>query len=175
MNALDQVVVTWLQTLGAFWPGLVVVLGSYLPWLLIVLALVFIATQVHTSKRWEAAVLVGGATFLSWFAATVLKNIIMRPRPFLTLVGTQPLINVAEQFSMPSSHAAAFTALALALYRHNKILGGCYVVAVVLIGVARVAAGVHWLSDILAGILLGAAVEAVLAGLARFRLYYGSK
>lgn len=171
---LDQIGLAWLQSVGTWWPSLVVAVGSYLPWLLIVLALVYVFAVRRERGRWPALLLVGGSTFFAWLVATILKNVIMRPRPYLSLPGVEPLINTAEQFSLPSSHAAAFTALALALYRHNKTLGSWYLAAVVLIGLARVAAGVHWPTDILAGILLGALIEAALAGVARFRLYYGS-
>ncbi len=79
-------------------------------------------------------------------------------RPFVTL-GLTPLV-VASGPSFPSGHAAAFFALATIAFMFSKRWGIVFLGLAALNAIARVAAGVHWPSDILAGIAVG-----VLSGL----------
>jgi membrane-associated phospholipid phosphatase len=72
-----------------------------------------------------------------------------------------------DPHSFPSGHAARTSMLAvLALILGFTWLGIILLVWMALVSLARVWMGVHYLSDILAGILLGAAFAAVMAALA---------
>ncbi len=87
----------------------------------------------------------------------VLKNLIARPRPYLTVEGLVSLIAPLISYSFPSGHAcssfAAATALALAFRGRG---GGWAFIPAVLIAVSRVYLGVHYPSDVLAGAAIGA-------------------
>ncbi len=83
-----------------------------------------------------------------------------RPRPFVVLQSVTRLIDVGqgEYFgSFPSGHATFFFALAMAMYLHDKKWGWWFFAGAMLMGVARVFAGVHWPSDVLGGALIGVA------------------
>ncbi|MEK7174414.1 MAG: phosphatase PAP2 family protein [Patescibacteria group bacterium] len=74
-------------------------------------------------------------------------------RPFVTL-GLTPLV-VASGPSFPSGHAAAFFALATIAFMFGKRWGIVFLSLAALNALARVAAGAHWPSDIIAGIVVG--------------------
>jgi undecaprenyl-diphosphatase len=145
----------WVETLtfAVSWPGYPpqsnIIFGSILV-LLVVLG-----------KRWAAvgevvaAVGSGGSYFF-------LQQLVGRPRP------TDDLIHVAGPLPMsgfPSGHLATFTAvfglLAVVGYRALRpsparwLPVGCVVVFLTLLSFARIYAGQHWPSDVLAGCLVG--------------------
>ncbi len=92
---------------------------------------------------------------LSCFVFTqILKEIIARPRPFMSLPGVHLLVNI-DGFAFPSAHAAFFFALGLAMFYLDKAFGKRILVIAVVISVARVVAGVHYPLDILGGAVLG--------------------
>jgi membrane-associated phospholipid phosphatase len=86
----------------------------------------------------------------------VVKAAVGRPRP----VWAHPVAQ-ASGASFPSGHAlTSFVAagvLVLLVPRHRVPVGVAGAVAVVLVGWSRIALGVHYVSDVLAGWLLGAA------------------
>lgn len=83
-----------------------------------------------------------------------------RERPFAAN-GWDALINQNPlESSFPSGHATFFMALAVYLIlAGDKKLGWFLLVSAVVIGLARVAAGVHWPSDITAGWLVGGIIS----------------
>lgn len=85
-----------------------------------------------------------------------IRYLYYRPRPFETL-GIEPLISHAATASFPSGHMTFIIPIALVFFLMRRRLGVWFLLGSVLIGLARVAVGVHWPSDILGGILIGAA------------------
>lgn len=89
-----------------------------------------------------------------------IRLFIHRPRPFLADPAIFGLISETSS-SFPSGHAAFFFGLAAVVYRHNTKWGFWFFVGAGIIGLARIAAGVHYPSDVLAGALLGVALGLV--------------
>jgi len=85
----------------------------------------------------------------------IFKNGLRRPRPERGLPGFVSRHQASDEFSLPSGHtAAAFLfATLLSFYYPGHILS-FYIIAC-LIGLSRVLLGVHYPSDIAAGIILG--------------------
>lgn len=79
-----------------------------------------------------------------------------RARPFdaLHLAPAQTLFTDAAS-SFPSGHATFFFALATVVYLYNKRWGIWFFITTTIIVFARVAAGVHYPSDIAAGAIIG--------------------
>ena len=138
-----------------------VFLASYLQYVLAVAALVlFWRNRAELSAR-KMALQMAAAVVLSRFVITpVIRLFIERPRPFIALDSAVQLVDVRmeEYFnSFPSGHAAFFFALAGAIYVYDKKRGYWFFAGAVLMGVARVFAGVHWPSDIIGGAVIGIA------------------
>ncbi len=121
-----------------------------------------VGVAVLAAERRPGAALACGAGFLALVVAVhVIKLGVGRPRP----EGTSALVTTA---SFPSGHAAystAYTALAAALVSARRDGARRYLaplaaaVAITLpVGLTRLVLGVHYLSDVVAGWSLGAAI-----------------
>jgi membrane-associated phospholipid phosphatase len=112
-------------------------------------------------RRWpRAAVLSGAAFFAASGLDSLLKQAFERPRPPLVDPAVHPLIDVPSSYSLPSGHASTAFAAAVAVGLVHARLRWPLIVLAALIGVSRVWLGVHYLTDVLAGATLGAAVAA---------------
>ena len=80
-----------------------------------------------------------------------------RPRPWLDVAGLIPLIAEHDPNSFPSGHTTAAFAFAGAVWfaDSKKWLKWVALAAAVLMGFSRLYVGVHYPSDVLAGILIG--------------------
>lgn len=108
----------------------------------------------------------GALAFLTslFVAESILKPLIARPRPTavpellerLDVLGATPS---ARSLSMPSGTACACAAgAAFVLARFGPRAATPAIALAILAGFARIYAGVHWPSDVLAGLMIGAAV-----------------
>jgi undecaprenyl-diphosphatase len=100
-------------------------------------------------------------TPLSFLLDDVLKLLLQHPRP------TEAIIAIPDSYSFPSGHAVAASALYITLaliaghgerrQRPRRILVWSGVTVAVLVAWSRVYLGVHYLSDVVGGLLLGGA------------------
>jgi undecaprenyl-diphosphatase len=119
----------------------------------------------------RAAVVVGIVAGLvaRYGVKTAIMLVYPRPRPFVVLPNLRPLIAVSPNGylqSFPSGHTIFFFALATVLFCFNKRIGLLTFLVALLIGIARVYAGVHWPTDILDSAVLG-----VLTGWLTYTVY----
>ncbi len=82
-----------------------------------------------------------------------------RARPFEVLDNVILLINHTPGDSFPSGHAVFAFALAAAVLQYYPRIGAVFFLAAVLVGIGRIASGVHWPSDILEGMGIGILVS----------------
>lgn len=97
----------------------------------------------------------------------VLKHLVGRTRPWLDVAGLIPLVAEGDPNSFPSGHTCAAFAFAAALASGLRRLWGkvgVFLLAV-LMGFSRLYVGVHYPSDVLAGMVIG-----LLAGWLAWRL-----
>ena len=86
----------------------------------------------------------------------LLKNLVQRPRPFVTFKEIQILIPTPSEFSFPSGHTSSSFAAATVFYRFlPKKFGIPSLVLAGLIGFSRLYVGVHYPTDVLAGVIMG--------------------
>ena len=147
--------------------SLIVFLSSVFPWIVIVLAFVFLLHHHEIFKsqnpiqefkiKFHEIAIVFVASITAWVLARVLKILIHTERPFTVFSDVNQLF-VDDSFSFPSGHATFFAALAVLIYSHHKKAGIFFGICAVLISLARVAAGVHFPIDILGGLVLGAGI-----------------
>lgn len=79
-----------------------------------------------------------------------------RPRPFAVLDNVNILFYRPSVSSFPSEPVATLTALACGVFLFERRVGAILLTLTFLFAVARVMAGVHYPSDVLAGALIGA-------------------
>lgn len=162
MGKIDFIVFQQINGLAGQWAWLDyagIFLASYFQYFVMGALLIFLfAGQDKKAKR-ENVIMVSLsllAIVISRLGITAfLHQIFMRPRPFVVNAVTQLIPYSAEASSFPSGHAAFFFALASAVYFHNKKAGIYFLIAASFICLSRVFVGVHYLSDILAGALIG--------------------
>lgn len=112
--------------------------------------------RVFLEKKKEI-ILVFVSAFGAYFLSVVLKNIFHTLRPFVLLPQVSSLFGESG-FAFPSGHASFFSALAFAIFFMHKKAGYVFMFFALIIGVARITAGVHFPIDILGGFVLGAVV-----------------
>lgn len=86
----------------------------------------------------------------------ILKHLVQRPRPFDTYGGLQVLIHRPADWSFPSGHASASFAAAFVLYHYlPKKFSIVMFVLAALISFSRLYLGVHYPTDVFAGVFVG--------------------
>lgn len=112
----------------------------------------------HQMGQFWPALVVPAAAFV---VGTLVRRIIDRPRPY-TALGFTPLFPKDKPGqSMPSRHCFSAAAIAGAAWFVIRPLGLALAVLAVVIAVCRVVTGVHYISDVLAGLAFGAVFAVV--------------
>ena len=147
---------------------LILFFASYFPYLVVAGFLILLAAAASPRReKIRVLLVVGGSALIARLGAVeAIRFFYHRPRPF-TAFSFQPLFPDTA-WSFPSGHAAFFFALATAVYLYNKKWGVGFFVAATFISVSRVAAGVHYPSDVLAGALLGALIAYIVFKIAKY-------
>jgi undecaprenyl-diphosphatase len=130
----------------------------------VTLVLVFLFANGERLRKWRrtalAAVLSAGVALV---IAKVISELVDRARPFVVDPhGVHIFSAHASDPGFPSDHATGAFAVAMAIYLRNRAWGTVALVAATLLAIGRVAIGVHFPSDVLAGALLGCGVALVL-------------
>ncbi len=105
--------------------------------------------------------LVFSSAIAAYIFEYILKSFMPSPRPFLFFENVKPLFLHGGMDSFPSGHAMFFGALAMSLYFVHKRIGYMYFAVAIIVGLARVAAGVHFPIDILVGYILGISIAVI--------------
>jgi undecaprenyl-diphosphatase len=129
------------------------------------LALVFLAAHGPRFAAWRraavAAVLSAG---LGLVAAKIISELVDRSRPFVADPhGVHLFAGHAADPGFPSDHATAAFAIAVAILLRKRSWGIAALVAATVLAVGRVALGVHYPSDVVAGAALGSAAALALS------------
>jgi undecaprenyl-diphosphatase len=115
----------------------------------------------HGARRIAVAAAASAAVALA--IGVVLSHLIDRARPFVTDPGgVHQFTHHTADAGFPSDHATASFAIATAILLRNRRWGAVAMVLATLLAITRVAIGVHYPSDVLAGAALGAATALAL-------------
>jgi membrane-associated phospholipid phosphatase len=98
---------------------------------------------------------VGFATVIS----EIISSLCVRQRPFVTMKDVKLLVPHGADGGMPSHHMVFMMAIAVMVYLFNKKLSLLLFALSVISGIARISAGIHYPSDVLAGALLGGVLD----------------
>lgn len=117
--------------------------------------LAFILLMVNREAG-SSLLLVGCAAFLIELPLYwLLKNTCKRRRPFHVVAAMAPFLKPSDEFSFPSGHTTAAFLFATAASHFFPALTLPLFIWAALIGLSRVMLRVHFVSDVLAGMLLG--------------------
>lgn len=160
VNQLARATPTLHRVLAAYalWAGLVLLVA------LLVLAWWRARLQADPAGPVAVTILTGLATVVALLVnQNVISELIARPRPCATLPGVEVLLTCSADYSMPSDHTVIAGALAAGLWLTRRaLLAGIGTVLALAVAFARVYVGVHYPSDTLVGLLVGAAITVVI-------------
>jgi undecaprenyl-diphosphatase len=137
----------------------------------IVATALVVVVLVWVWRRWDDAALVAGALILEASVFITVTFVVGRPRPDVVRLDDSPVDS-----SFPSGHVAAavvYAAVVVVIARHTTkrwpvVVSSSVVAAIALtVAWARMYRGMHHLSDVVAGALLGVASLAVAVWIAR--------
>jgi undecaprenyl-diphosphatase len=137
--------------------------GSYLAETVtkIIVTAIVVVVLLWIVKRWLEPLVVAVSLILEAMVFITVTWIVKRPRPAVEALDTSPVHS-----SFPSGHTAAaacYAAIAVVVFWHTRKLWIRALAVVVtlaipiIVGVARMYRGMHYLTDVIAGALLGAA------------------
>lgn len=128
------------------------------------LVLVFLFANGERLRSWRraalAAVLSAGVALA---IGKVISELVDRSRPFvIDPQGVHLFSGHAADPGFPSDHATGAFAVAMAIWLRNRKVGTVALIAAAVLSVGRVAIGVHFPGDVLAGAALGCLAALVL-------------
>jgi len=159
----DSNFVLWINSFAGknnFVDGIIIFLGEY--FIFFVLLGVFITAYMFYCRQKQLTSLfpfisAGLSALLAYFPiAFIIKNVTARPRPFVVLSLHQLIQD--NSFAFPSGHTIFLFALGTMIFPYHKKIGIFTIISGFLVGLARVAAGVHYPSDILGGAVIGVVI-----------------
>ena len=124
-------------------------------WLIFVLPLCGLLAWRYKHVRRHALVEMIWSVLLAALAAFGGEAVFARARPFVTDPSLEVLVPRPHTMSFPSAHASIAYAIAFALFGWNRPLGVVALLIADLVAIGRVASGVHYPADVLAGLIVG--------------------
>jgi membrane-associated phospholipid phosphatase len=146
---------------------LIVATAQYLP-ALVVVAAVGIWLTLPRGEKVGLAVQALLSLALVAVLIHVAAGIHTDPRPFVVDRSLTPLFAHSADNGFPSDHTALAATVALLVMRYRRGLGAVLLAASVGVGVARVAAHVHHVQDIVGGLLVAVVTVAIVAAVWRW-------
>lgn len=118
------------------------------------------ARQSGDFRAVAGSVWAGGAALVALEVGQLIGGALNRARPYDAISGVHVLIDKTTDFSFPSDHATAAGAVAIGLLITNRRWGSVAAILAVMMAFTRVYVGAHYLSDVVAGLVLGGGVAA---------------
>ena len=135
---------------------LIVFFAQWSLYILVLAAVWMIAMEKDFKRRYYfASLTILSVVISSGIVTPIIRYFYNNPRPYLALENIKTLIIPHESSSLPSGHMMFIVPIALAIFYFDKRVGFWFLGTTVLMGIARIMAGVHWPLDILAGMFFG--------------------
>src|SRR5882724_7877872 len=110
------------------------------------------------AQRFEAVSAAGAAALVGVLVFKTIKVISQRPRPCQLEPHCWSKVLPPDRFSFPSGHTMTASSIALVLTYFYPSLEFALIFLAISIALSRIVLGMHFLSDVLAGIILGLAL-----------------
>lgn len=130
------------------------------------IAVLIILFNLRKKANKAAGILLLAGLTPTYYAIEFLKKFVARPRPYNALTDVH-LIGQAGGFSFPSGHATIAFMTAVILSHYFKRGRTIFYLLAVAVCVSRVYVGVHYVSDVAAGAIIGSAIGFVLVKIAK--------
>jgi membrane-associated phospholipid phosphatase len=116
----------------------------------------WMATRPGEERRWKIAALSGAASAgLALLINQIIAHVWHRPRPYESHTHVYHLTKSHDP-SFPSDHASAAFGIAFGIYFIDRRVGRLFLVVAALIGAGRLLVGAHYVTDVLASIVVAA-------------------
>ena len=140
----------WLDAAVIFFAQFVV---GFLP--IVMVLIYFLSKRPQRKKYQRALILFAFSLFLAETLYLIIGLVYHRPRPFLVHPTINSLVDVVNSSqSFPSNHTILVFLFSLAILSANQVAGVIFLCFSLLVGLSRIVAGIHYLSDILGGIAI---------------------
>ena len=116
----------------------------------------YVKRAIHDSM-FLLVIPVGVATGIS----EIISALFVRQRPFIALTSITALTAHSADGGMPSHHTVFMIAIATCVFFYHRGLSVAIAALTIFSGIARIASGFHYPTDVLAGLVVG--ISAVLA------------
>lgn len=121
------------------------------------IAFLFIWVVFSSKRKFNSFAILFLTAISTLLVARTWKFLFQINRPFVEF-SLDPLI-LENGYSFPSEHTAVFFALTFVVFYLNKRLGWIFFILSVLVALSRIVLGVHYMSDIIGGLLLGCVIS----------------
>lgn len=135
---------------------IIIIIAKYLVFVAAAIAILYFLKQTRPKQK-EILIFAVILLPLSYIAAKLISRFYFDPRPFVAGNFT-PLLGHAADNGFPSDHTLLGAAIAFAIFHFNKKLGLLLLCLAILVGVARVLAGVHHALDIAGSLIIVALI-----------------
>jgi undecaprenyl-diphosphatase len=130
-------------------------LANYLLWVMAAAAATHGLLRERGSARITAAASAVVGLVLTLVFIVIAAKLHTDPRPFVQNPNLHPLISHSADNGFPSDHSAAAGLIATLVVLRDRLVGSILWVAAVGVAAARVAAHVHHVQDVVAGLAIG--------------------
>ena len=145
----DREILNFFSYLNLLLPGVVFSFMYYISHYLFFIAVVLFGIYLLRDKKRIAYFL--GEIGIVYVLSVILKQLVQRVRP----IGTDLIAGSSGTFSFPSSHATIYFFIFAFMSEHSKKYKVIFLAIALLVSFSRVYLGVHYLSDVIGGALLG--------------------
>lgn len=150
---------------------LLIIFGAKYLIVISVLLALCILWMLPSLQRFSYVIHIIAAGILGFVAAKILGHFYFDPRPFVGS-GIAPLIPHAADNGFPSDHTLLAATLAAVATLFKRDIGVALWIVALLVGAARVAAGVHHPTDIVGSIIIAIIATTIVRYLLRKRVTF---
>lgn len=141
-------------------------------WIWIVLTIMFLLVKKMRSTGVLMTCSLVGSLIVN---NLILKNLVARTRPYEAVYGLQRIIEAQRDLSFPSGHTGSSFAAAVVIFLTcPRKIGGPALILAFLIMFSRLYVGVHYPTDVLAGMITGTVIAVLVCRVYREKFYIGS-